>query len=146
MPSVETLYQKDISSFVMYIFIISQEGTHVHFLILKFLSLYITSSEIFFVSLKFCSSFIFFVKLCVLSPTHSQGGLTRFSSLCFHYLYYSTYKNMFQISLTNLESIWVGDLLEDRYPFLFCFTSNLHSTKNFWVSAQQLFLNEWIYE
>lgn len=52
-------------------------------------------------------------------------------------------KNMLQGLFTNLESIWVSDLFEDRYLFLFNFTSNLHNTKNFWVSAQQLFF-EWI--
>ena len=50
---------------------------------------------------------------------------------------------MLQGLFTNLESIWVSDLFEDRYLFLFNFTSNLHNTKNFWVSAQQLFF-EWI--
>ena len=46
---------------------------------------------------------------------------------------------MLQRSFTNLESIWASDLFEDMYPFLFNFTSNLHNTKNFWVSAQQFF-------
>ena len=51
------------------------------------------------------------------------------------------------MSLTDLETIWISDLLEDGYPFLFSFTSNLHSAKNLIDSVQQLFfewMNIWI--
>lgn len=75
--SVEILYQKIIISFVIYIFIFSQEVPHTHILILKLLSfiLHLWKSSLFF-SLKFYSSFIFFLKLSVLPPSHSQVGLT----------------------------------------------------------------------
>ena len=80
--SVEILYQKIIISFVIYIFIFSQEVPHTHFLILKLLSfiLHLWKSLffcLFVFPLKFCSSFIFFLKLSVLPPSHSQGGLTQ---------------------------------------------------------------------
>ena len=77
--SVEILYQKIIISFVIYIFIFSQEVLCTHFLILKLLSflLHLWKSFFFFFPLKFCSSFIFFLKLSLLLPSHSQVGLTQ---------------------------------------------------------------------
>ena len=75
--SVEILYQKIIISFVIHIFIFSQEVPHTHILILKLLSFILHLwKSFFFFSLKFYSSFIFFLKLSVLLPSHSQVGLT----------------------------------------------------------------------
>ena len=150
--SVEILYQKIIISFVIHIFIFSQEVPHTHILILKLLSfiLHLWKSFFFFFFKILLKLHFLFKTVCASTISLSS----RIDLNFFHCIHCSCItftivpiKNMLQRSFTNLESIWVSDLFEDRYPFLFNFTSDLYNTKKFWVSAQQFYfewMNVWI--
>ena len=142
--SVEILYQKIIISFVIYIFIFSQEVLRTHFLILKLLSFLLHLwKSFFFFSFKILLKLHFLFKTVLASTISLSSRIDLDFFQCVHCSCITfiivPIENMLQRSFTNLESIWVSDLFEDRYLFLFNFTSNLHNTKNFWVSAQQFF-------
>ena len=145
--SVEIFYQKIIISFVIYIFIFNQEVTRTHLLILNLLPFILSLWKSFFFFFKILLKLHFLFKtVCAsaisLSSRIDLGFFQCIYCSCITFIIVPI-KNMLQGSFTNLESIWVSDLFEDRYPFLFNFTSNLHNTKNFWTSVQQLFF-EWI--
>lgn len=90
--SVEVLYQKIIISFVIYIFIFSQEVPHTHFLILKLLSFILHLwKSFFFFSFKILLKLHFLFKTVrastILLSSRIDLDFFQLRSLQLHYVY-----------------------------------------------------------